>query len=361
MNINWTKLLKRSIYWGIILLFIWFVVEHFSDIEDFIDAFKEADYKWVVAAFGLQFIGLFINSFITRSIMHKVGYNSISLWKNFEYYLAVFFVNLANPLASVGGTFYYARLFSKKGVKKLGGAVVGIWLSLVFYSFSILVWLMVALYLMFNNQIGLRYFAALAIALYVIQFMILLIMIFLGGKRPLWLKKLVYFILRFKDKLGKIKLVSMLATNENVDKNLHEFSISSQIVLSKESRFATTLLSYLGVHLFQILAAIAVFVAFDMDITFAGVIIFYGLFFLFSAISPTPQGVGIVEGIVQVVLTSAALGYSSGETLAAVLVYRGVALWVPVFVGFLLFKKINLLDGRYPDKEVEVVPKEDII
>lgn len=68
---------------------------------------------------------------------------------------------------------------------------------------------------------------------------------------------------------------------------------------------------------------------------------------LFSVISPTPLGLGVVEGAVAVVLAS--LGLQPGAALFVSLAFRGLTLWLPVLVGFVALEALGLRALRPAD------------
>jgi len=54
---------------------------------------------------------------------------------------------------------------------------------------------------------------------------------------------------------------------------------------------------------------------------------------------PTPQGVGAVEGAVPLVFAS--LGVPTSQATIVVLAYRGLATWLPVIIGFVVFQGVQ--------------------
>ncbi len=67
---------------------------------------------------------------------------------------------------------------------------------------------------------------------------------------------------------------------------------------------------------------------------------------LFAMISITPQGVGVVEAAVVVVLR--AYRISSAAGMAAVLVYRGIVFWMPFLIGAVLIQRTKTFRGDEP-------------
>lgn len=61
-------------------------------------------------------------------------------------------------------------------------------------------------------------------------------------------------------------------------------------------------------------------------------------------LSPTPQGIGVTEAAIAIVLTAAG---STATTAAAIaLVYRGIMLWIPFLVGAVLLSQSGFFKGK---------------
>ena len=61
-------------------------------------------------------------------------------------------------------------------------------------------------------------------------------------------------------------------------------------------------------------------------------------------LSPTPQGVGVVEAAIAAVLTSA--GCSLSVATAIALVYRGIMFWVPFCIGAVLLSQSGFFTAK---------------
>jgi len=64
-----------------------------------------------------------------------------------------------------------------------------------------------------------------------------------------------------------------------------------------------------------------------------------GMAGLYTVVSPTPLGLGVVEGAVAVVL--ATLGLDAGAGLIVSLAFRGLTLWLPVLYGFVALETLG--------------------
>ena len=72
--------------------------------------------------------------------------------------------------------------------------------------------------------------------------------------------------------------------------------------------------------------------AFGVHLHFGVLVAAYSTSILFYVVSPTPGGIGVVEGMLIVAMT--ALGVRAGSATVIALAYRGITFWLPFLLGF---------------------------
>ncbi|HEY9151303.1 MAG TPA: lysylphosphatidylglycerol synthase transmembrane domain-containing protein [Anaerolineales bacterium] len=107
------------------------------------------------------------------------------------------------------------------------------------------------------------------------------------------------------------------------------------------------LLSLLGKILLMCVLACA-FLSFNIPFRVGTIVSGFSIAFLFQIVSPTPSGVGVVEGAMALTLHSRRIGWGSAILIA--LAYRGVTFWLPLLVGLGAFRVVN---SRKPVKVEE--------
>jgi uncharacterized protein (TIRG00374 family) len=65
----------------------------------------------------------------------------------------------------------------------------------------------------------------------------------------------------------------------------------------------------------------------------------FSIAYLFLIISPTPSGIGIVEGILPLALNSLSVAWE--DAVVVTLAYRAVTFWLPLGVGGLSFRLLQ--------------------
>ena len=98
-----------------------------------------------------------------------------------------------------------------------------------------------------------------------------------------------------------------------------------------------------------------VFLAFKIPISIGTIIACFSISSLFVIISPTPSGIGVVEGALTLALTSM---YISLEDAAVItLSYRGITFWLPLLFGMIslrMLEKVGVNPDSTNNKQIDV-------
>ena len=93
------------------------------------------------------------------------------------------------------------------------------------------------------------------------------------------------------------------------------------------------------------LSLLAIFAAFNLPVFSTIPLLTYVVSVMFTIVSPTPQGVGIVEGAMSVVATAQGLAGPVATTVT--LVYRLLSFWLPLLVGITLLRRTRSFAGTF--------------
>jgi len=127
------------------------------------------------------------------------------------------------------------------------------------------------------------------------------------------------------------------------------------------ARYPTRLLLAVGVafgaHALDILTVFCLFKAFGQAISLGVLVAGYGVAILFWIVSPTPQGIVVVEGAMALAYASLGIPAATGTLVA--LSFRGLTFWLPLFVGFFCLQRLKSFKGHvrlaYDNLTVHVV------
>ncbi len=73
------------------------------------------------------------------------------------------------------------------------------------------------------------------------------------------------------------------------------------------------------------------FLCFDVPVSAGTIVGGFSIAYLFLIVSPTPSGIGVVEGIMPLALRT--LGVNLAQAVLVTLAYRGITFWLPLAVG----------------------------
>jgi uncharacterized protein (TIRG00374 family) len=84
---------------------------------------------------------------------------------------------------------------------------------------------------------------------------------------------------------------------------------------------------------------VSVFMAFQVPFSAGTIIGGFAIAYLFLIVTPTPAGVGIVEGVMPLALSSLRVPWSAAVVIT--LAYRGITFWIPLAVGAVSFRMLQ--------------------
>jgi uncharacterized protein (TIRG00374 family) len=87
------------------------------------------------------------------------------------------------------------------------------------------------------------------------------------------------------------------------------------------------------------LILICAFLSFEVPFSAGTIIAGFSLAYLFLIVSPTPSGIGVVEGLMPIALTSLNVNWS--QAVLITLTYRTVTFWVPFGIGAWAFRSLH--------------------
>lgn len=96
-------------------------------------------------------------------------------------------------------------------------------------------------------------------------------------------------------------------------------------------------------HLVDLTSLYALFLAFHEPVGIGVLVAGYAIGVLFWIVSITPQGIGVVEGMMALVYTS--LGVPAAQGAVIVLAFRGLTFWLPLLIGFFALRQVKTFAG----------------
>lgn len=339
--------MKRQIlFWILIAVFIGIVVTHLSDIAKLGKTLAQGRWEWVVAAAALQFVRYVIFAILYWSSFDIVGVKSRIL-ELLPVVFASVFVNVAAPVAGVGGLALFVDDAARRE-ESAARASAGTLLVLVAdYSVFALLLPSSLTYLFVRGD--LRAYEIASAALLLLFIAGLAAMLILGFWKPnavltvfSWAKRAINRI------AGWLKRPNWLA-DDWAERNAREFTEAAAAITSYPRRLIRTLAVVWTMWMVNMASLYTLFLAFYHPISIGVLAAGFAVGTLFWILAITPQGVGVVEGVMVIVYTS--LGIPAAQATVIVLAFRGLSFWLPLVVGFFLLRRIRSFSEREKDQE----------
>lgn len=327
---------RRWILLTLTVLFLWAVVSRFTELEHLRYTLQQAQAGWILAAFFSQIL-----YFIVFTASYQAAFETVDIRTRtrdlIPVTLGALFVNLVVPAGIAGGTALFAQDFARRG-KPATRTATGVLLQLIadFSAFAfILIPGLIHLFLFHH----LKTYQVMAAVILLLMTTGLGFILLLGIWRPVWLHRIFRFIQQAANRLAAVLRRPPLLSEEWPAKNAEEFNLAAIAVAGHPSRLIRTVVVAFLAHLLDILTLYILFLAFHQQVSPGTLVAGYAMGILFWIVSITPQGIGVVEGVMALTFTS--LGIRGAVATTVVLVFRGLTFWIPMLLGFFAVQRVQ--------------------
>jgi uncharacterized protein (TIRG00374 family) len=342
----------RKIIVGIVLMLaVVLVILSFSELQSIADTLQHSNWGFLVAALLVEIIWMF-NSATTFSVMFRV----VGIKEKSSHLvlvaMAANFVNVIAPTAGIGGIAVFIDNAKRHGHSPGRMIVVGILYVLFGYLSFICVLTLGLIVLIRRNNINGGELTASAILLLIAA--ALAALLYLGyrsaeelGKALTWLARLVNRILRPFLRRDYLQV-------ERANSFAHEVADGINVLRGKPKELLWPFLFSLNNFALLICVLAFCFLALGTPFSLGTLVGGFAIGYLFLIVSPTPSGLGVVEGVMTVVLST--LRVPLGAAALITLTYRAVTFWFPLAVGGVAFR---ILQQKPKEKAISGEVRDD--
>lgn len=328
---------KSWLLWLLTLGFGWFLLTHRQELAQLGRTMAGGHWQWLLAAFGLQLLYYVAYTGVYQFAFATVEVQS-SLWELVPVTYASLFANLAAPTGGMAGAALFVDEVTRRGQSRIR-ATVGVLLMLVI-DFGVLNLIILASLGVLWVKRDLKLYevgAALLLLLFVVGMAAALTF---GLWRPQWLRTGLDWIQRQVNRVGAWFRHPHWLDDGWSARNADEFQIAAQAMRTRPVSLLWTTLVALVAHALDLASLYVLFLAFDQPVGSGVLLVGYAMTLLFGIVSPTPNGIGIVEGIMPVIYTSLGLPLATATVIS--LTFRGFTFWLPMLAGFFLLRRLKL-------------------
>jgi uncharacterized protein (TIRG00374 family) len=330
--------MRKIIIALVLFLAVVFVIFRFSELKNILATLHRSDYRFLVIAIIFELIWLFNNASDYGSLFRLVG-----LREKTSHLLLVAtaanFINVVAPSVGIGGMAIFMDDAARRNHSTGKVTVVGVLFILFDYLAFFCVLALGILVLIRRNNLNAGELTAAAILLAIATSLAFLL--YLGyksaerlGNALAWLARLVNRILR-----------PFMHRDYLKEDRAHHFAreAADGIAMLRGKRKALLWPFLYALNNFALLICVLAFtfLAWGTPFSVGTLVGGFAIAYLFLIVSPTPSGLGVVEGVMTIALNTLRVEWAAAALIT--LTYRFITFWFPLGVGAVAFR---ILGGK---------------
>ena len=334
-------LMRKFLVLLVLFLGVVFVIVSFSELEHTIATLQQGNLLYILLAFLIQIGWFFLVGITYRSLYHLLGMRE-SITNLTKVAAAATFVNVVMPTAGVGGIAIFVNAAKKDG-HPTGKVTLAAALFVLFDLAAFLAVLALGIIVLIRrNDLAAGEITASLILLAIAS--LLAFTLYLGSRSA---EAMGNFLARLSRLVNAI-LRPFIRRNYLREERAHEFAHEMADGLASLPDRPHGLLKPLSLALLNkgllICILLCAFLAFQVPYTAGTITGGFAIGYLFMIVSPTPSGIGVVEGVLPLTLKSLRVVWS--QAVVITIVYRAMTFWVPLGVGALAFRSLHLGNNK---------------
>jgi len=330
-------------FFVVIILFlgIGVVVLSFSEFETILRTLRHAHLEYFFLAIVLQFVWFLTSGRMYKSVFRLLGIRE-STFNLSLVATAANFVNIVAPSAGMGGVALFAAEAHRRG-HPTGKVTVAAALFLALDQASFLVVLSIGLIILIRqNNLSTSEISASLFLFFIALFYAFIL--YLGYRSEERLGNLLAKMARWINRIVKVFSKKEYLSEVRAHEFAHEVADGFSGLTEKKSSLIRPVLWGLVDKCLLMLILVCSFLSFEVPFSIETIVAGFSLAYLFLIVSPTPSGIGIVEGIMPIALNSLNVDWS--QAVVITLTYRAVTFWLPLAVGALTFRSLHADDKK---------------
>lgn len=312
----------------------------FGELENTFATLEKAHLRWLFVAIALELAWMVNVGLTYQSIFHLLGIEE-SRSRLTLVAAASNFVNIVAPTAGVGGIAVFANEARRRGYPPGKATLAGTLFLFVDQAAFLVVLALGWIVLLRRNDLNAGEISASLLLLAIAG--IFAFLLYLGYRSADALGNVLSRIARVVNRALKVFLRRDYLSEERA----HAFAAEVAEGLSdlpghSASRLSRPFLHALLGKALLVGVLTCAFLSFDVPFSTGTVVAGWAIGFLFLVVSPTPNGIGVVEGLMPLTLTSLRVPYEAAVVVT--LLYRAITFWFLLAVGAWAFRLLHSSD-----------------
>ena len=331
----------------VLFLGVVFLITNAAQMEAVVETLQQGDWRFLGLALLVQGFWL-----VNVAASYRAIYRALGIFERLERLLliaaAASFVNVVTPSGVVGGVTLFAAQARRQGYSVIRVTLAGV-LNLLFEYAAILCVVMVGLVVLFrrNDLTGAELFAT---GILMLLAGILATLLILGMKSENALNDALTKGARAINRISQAVLHRDYVSEQRAHEFAHD-AAGGLRELREDFRDDPSTLAWpfalaLSNRALLLTVFFLMFLAFGTPYSPGTLIAGFAIGYLFLIVSPTPAGIGVVEGMMTVTLRS--LGVPLGSAAVITLAYRGFTFWLPLLFGMAALRMVERIPAKAP-------------
>lgn len=319
-----------------LLLGIIFLFSRFTEIQNVVATLQRGVIWFILAGILIEAIW-----YINCAASYRYIYQSLGMEEKLSRLLLLsigaYFVNVVAPTVGMSGIAVFVGDANQRNHSSAKVTVAGALYVLFDYVGFLFVLLLGLAVLARRNKLGWPEISASVILVIIALF--LTVLLYLGAKSATLLGKVLSWLAQKVNKIAKPFIHREYLSEERAVSFAQEAAEGIKALRFNPKNWIRPLLLALSNKALLISILMMVFLAFKVPFSAGTIIAGFSIGYLFLIVSPTPSGIGVVEGVLT--LTLASLRVALEDAAVVVLAYRGITFWLPLLVGIGAFRFLS--------------------
>ncbi|NJC98663.1 MAG: hypothetical protein C3F07_19695 [Anaerolineales bacterium] len=332
--------MRKFLFIFVLFLGAAFVYLSFGEIEIILATLQKGNFWFVVLAILIQ-CGWFLVAGLTYLSLYRLLGLDGTAYKMSLMAIAANFINTVAPSAGMGGMAVFISNANRAGHSPGKATIAGMLYIFLDYIAFLVVLTLGLIVLIRRNDLD-----PTEIAASVVMFAIaaaLGFLLYLGSKSADALGNALARMARLINRIAKPFIHRDYLSEHRAHKFAHEMAADLKSLPERPYSLVKPLLYAFANKALMIGVLMACFLSFQVPFSAGTIIGGFAISYLFLIVSPTPSGIGIVEGIMPLALSSLRIPWS--EAVIITLAYRGITFWFPLGVGALALRMLQREPG----------------
>ncbi len=325
--------MKKLLIALVLMLAVVFLISRFTEVTEIAEVLQKA--RWSILLVAVLFIALWM---LASAAAYRAIYRELGLETTYPAMLLLFssalFTNTVTPTAGISSIAVFLADAYQRGFSRAKVTIAWALFLLLEYIGLLIIVAMGIVVLFRRDQLD---WAEISAALILLALAITLtVLLYLGARSASQLENALLRIVGWVNKLARPFIKRDYVERSSVGPFALEMADGISLVRHNLSALRLPILFSFLNKVCLLAAFTLTFVMFNVPFSAGTIIAGFAICYLFSVVTPTPAGVGIVEGVLP--LSLAALHVNLSAATIITLAYRGLSFWLPLAIGLVSFR-----------------------